>query len=385
MVSPKPDAECGFPDTRRHFSGRQPIVNILSVVGARPNFVKIAPIVAEIARHPHLSGRLVHTGQHFDDAMSDAFFRDLDLPAPDIHLGVGGGTHAEQTGRVMLALDAVLETGRPDWVLVVGDVNATLAATLTAVKRGIRVAHVEAGLRSFNRQMPEEINRVLTDTVADLLFTPSADADENLLREGIAPERIRRVGNVMIDTLHHQLPRAAKRRGVANFGLDPGCYAVVTLHRPSNVDHRATLADLLNLLGKLARNLPVIFPVHPRTSARISDFNLAVPKNVRTTPPLGYLDFLKLWSDSRMVLTDSGGLQEETTALGIPCLTLRDETERPVTVTHGTNRVVGNRPDRILAAAFEILEGKHPEGRIPDLWDGNTAPRIVQALLELTP
>ncbi len=358
-------------------------MNILSVVGARPNFVKIAPIVAEIARRPELSGRLVHTGQHFDDAMSSAFFRDLDLPAPDLHLGVGGGTHAEQTARTMLALDSVLETERPDWVLVVGDVNATLAATLTAVKRGIRVAHVEAGLRSFNRRMPEELNRVLTDAVADLLFTPSADADENLLREGIPPERIRRVGNVMIDTLRRQLPRAADRPVLRDFGLESGRFAVVTLHRPSNVDDRETLADLLNLLGELARMLPVIFPVHPRTSARIADFKLAVPANVRTTPPLGYLDFLKLWSESRLVLTDSGGLQEETTALGVPCLTLRDETERPVTVTRGTNRVVGNRPDRVLAAALDILDGKHPEGGIPDLWDGNTAPRIVQALLTL--
>ncbi len=381
MLSPKPGGECNFPDTPPDFFQRRNIVNILSVVGARPNFVKIAPIVAEIARHPELSGRLVHTGQHFDDAMSDAFFRDLDLPAPDLHLGVGGGTHAEQTARTMLALDGVLETDRPDWVVVVGDVNATLAATLTAVKRGIRVAHVEAGLRSFNRRMPEELNRVLTDAVADLLLTPSADADENLLREGVQPERIRRVGNVMIDTLRRQLPRAAKRRGIANFGLDPGCFAVVTLHRPSNVDDRATLAGLLNMLGKMARMFPVIFPVHPRTSARIADFKLVVPKNVRTTPPLGYLDFLKLWSESMLVLTDSGGLQEETTALGVPCLTLRDETERPVTVTHGTNRVVGNRPDRILAAVMDILDGKHPEGRIPDLWDGQTAPRIVQALL----
>jgi UDP-N-acetylglucosamine 2-epimerase (non-hydrolysing) len=360
-------------------------VNILSVVGARPNFVKIAPIVAEIARHPELTGRLVHTGQHFDDAMSDAFFRDLDLPAPDLHLGVGGGTHAEQTARTMLALDAILETDRPDWVVVVGDVNATLAATVTAVKRGIRVAHVEAGLRSFNRRMPEELNRVLTDAVADLLLTPSADADENLLREGIAPERIRRVGNVMIDTLRRQLPRAAERRVLEQFELETGGFAVVTLHRPSNVDHRETLAALLNALGELARILPVVFPVHPRTAARLAEFRLAVPNGVRTTTPLGYLDFLKLWSESRLVLTDSGGLQEETTALGVPCLTLRDETERPVTVTQGTNRVVGNRPDRILAAVVDILNGKHPDGRIPDLWDGNTAPRIVQALLTPCP
>jgi UDP-N-acetylglucosamine 2-epimerase (non-hydrolysing) len=357
-------------------------VKILNVVGTRPNFVKIAPIMAEIARHPDLRGTLVHTGQHFDDAMSDAFFRDLDIPPPDHDLGVGPGTHAEQVARTMLAFEPVLETERPDWVVVVGDVNATLAATLVAVKRGVPVAHVEAGLRSFDRTMPEEINRVLTDAAANLLLTPSADADDNLRREGIPESRIHRVGNIMIDTLLRRLPEAADRPVLREFGLASREYAVVTLHRPSNVDVPETLAGLLAVFGRISERLPVIFPAHPRTRARIAESELVVPPGVQLLPPLGYLDFLKLWSESRLVLTDSGGLQEETTALGVPCLTLRERTERPVTVTQGTNRVVGTDARTILSAVAEMLATERLPTRPPALWDGQTAARIVSALFK---
>lgn len=355
-------------------------MKILSVVGARPNFMKIAPIVAEIGRRPNLRGVLAHTGQHYDETMSAAFFRDLEIPAPDHHLGVGSGTHAEQTARVMLAFEPVVTAERPDWVIVVGDVNSTLACALVAVKLGVRVAHVEAGLRSFDRCMPEEINRVATDAIADLLLTPSADADANLRREGVPEEKIRRVGNVMIDTLRRQLPFAARSPILETFGLAPRRYAVVTLHRPSNVDDEPTLRGVLSSLAKLAQTLPVVFPVHPRTRQKLASLrDLETPPGLRLCEPLGYRDFLRLWSAARLVLTDSGGLQEETTGLGVPCLTLRENTERPITVSEGTNRVVGVNPANIDAAIAETLAAP-PVGRIPELWDGRTAERIVGAL-----
>ncbi|MGQ9898251.1 MAG: non-hydrolyzing UDP-N-acetylglucosamine 2-epimerase [Acidobacteriota bacterium] len=357
-------------------------MNIWSIVGARPNFVKLAPIARELARRPQITHCIVHTGQHYDPALTDAFFRDLELPPPDYTLGIGSGTSTDQTARTMLALEPLLSAARPDWVLVVGDVNATLAATLAAVQSGLRVAHVEAGLRSFDRTMPEEINRRLVDAVADLLLTPSPDADENLLREGIPAERIRRVGNVMVDSLFAALPQAAQSPIVATLNLKPGSYAVATLHRPSNVDDPRTLCRLLDALARLARRLPVVFPVHPRTRARLQVLNPPEMQNLRYLPPLGYLDFLQLWRHARLVLTDSGGLQEETTALGVLCLTLRTTTERPITVREGTNRVVGTDPDAILAAAEACLDLPYPPTpRHLALWDGHAARRIVTTLL----
>ncbi len=363
------------------------MVKILNVVGARPNFMKMAPLVAEIGRRAtEISQVLIHTGQHYDEVMSASFFRDLGMPAPEVNLEVGSGTHAEQTARVMLAIEPVLIEQKPDWVVVVGDVNSTLACALVACKLGLRVAHVEAGLRSGDWAMPEEINRVLTDRISDLLLTPSADADENLRREGIAPEKIVRVGNVMIDTLFRQRAIAQQSRVLDELELTPQKFAVLTLHRPSNVDEAPVLRRIFEALKKIARELPVIFPAHPRTQARLREFGIALPDGVRMLNPMGYSDFLRLWSSARLVLTDSGGLQEETTALGIPCLTLRENTERPVTVEQGTNRVVGCDPERITAGAFEILSGRQADGlartaRIPELWDGRAAERIIDALL----
>ena len=354
----------------------------LLVAAARPNFMKVAPVCWELQRRG-LPFALVHTGQHYDANMSDVFFRDLELPQPHEHLGVGSGTHAQQTAKVMLALEPVLERRRPGWVVVVGDVNSTLAATLTAVKLRIPTAHVEAGLRSRDWEMPEEINRVVTDRVADLLLTPSEDADRNLHAEGVPARRIVRVGNVMIDCLRRYLPDAMARGVAAGLGLAPGKYAVMTLHRPSNVDHGPTLAGILEAVETIARRLPVVLPVHPRTRARLEALGLAgrareVP-GLHLIEPLGYVDFLGLTASAALVLTDSGGLQEESSVLGIPCLTLRENTERPVTVSLGTNRVVGVDPQAIRTAAAEALD-RRPAAREIPLWDGRTAGRIVDAL-----
>jgi UDP-N-acetylglucosamine 2-epimerase (non-hydrolysing) len=355
--------------------------SILHIVGARPNFPKIAPIYREVAGRDGLRQALVHTGQHYDDEMSGVFFEEFGLPSPDWNLAVGSGTHAVQTAEVMLRLEPVLDEIRPDWVVVVGDVNSTLAGTLVAVKKGIRVAHVEAGLRSFDRSMPEEINRLLTDQVADLLLTPSRDGDENLLREGVDPSRIRFVGNVMIDTLVALLPRARDRWptvrprvGVAEpFGL-------VTLHRPGNVDDRATLTEVMAGLERLSADLPLLFPVHPRTRQRLTGFGLMpASPSLTLTEPLGYVDFMALTAHAALVVTDSGGIQEETSYLGIPCLTVRPNTERPVTITQGTNRLVASRADAIVDAGRAALERTVEPGR-PELWDGRTAGRIVDAL-----
>ena len=359
------------------------MVRILNVVGARPNLMKMAPIAGAIARRPaQLSQVLVHTGQHYDEVMSATFFRELGLPAPDIDLGIGSGTHAEQTARVMLAFEPVLVAQQPDWVVVVGDVNSTLACALVASKLGVRIAHVEAGLRSFDWTMPEEVNRVLTDRMAALLCTPSEDADANLVREGIDPGRIVRVGNIMIDTLMLQLERARRSRVLEKLQVRAGEFAVMTLHRPSNVDEPDVLRRILGALGDVARELPIIFPAHPRTQARMREFNIATPRGMRLLAPMGYLDFLCLCSHARLVLTDSGGLQEETTVLGVPCLTLRENTERPITVEQGTNRVVGSDPERIKQAVGAILRGERPPvSHRPALWDGRTADRIVDALI----
>jgi UDP-N-acetylglucosamine 2-epimerase (non-hydrolysing) len=353
---------------------------IVAVAGARPNFMKIAPLLHEIRRRGTLEAFLVHTGQHYDAAMSDGFFRDLGIPEPDANLGVGSGSHAVQTAEVMTRMETILLEQRPDAVLVVGDVNSTLAATLAATKLNIPVAHVEAGLRSFDRGMPEEINRLLTDAVSTWLFVSEASGETNLLREGVDPARIHFAGNVMIDTLLAQLDRAKALDTVQRLGLTARDYAVLTLHRPSNVDDPARLTALFDMLEEIHQQLPVVFPVHPRTAEAIQGRLGGRTVRLRTTPPLGYLDFLRLMADARLVLTDSGGIQEETTVLGVPCLTLRTNTERPVTVEQGTNRIVGNDPHVIRAEVAKLLDGEPRPGRVPDRWDGQAARRIVDVL-----
>jgi UDP-N-acetylglucosamine 2-epimerase (non-hydrolysing) len=366
------------------------MLKVINVVGARPNFMKVAPIVAAMKQRPATFQPLVvHTGQHYDAAMSDSFFRDLELPQPDTHLGVGSASHAAQTAAVMERFEPVVLQEKPDWVLVVGDVNSTLACALVCVKLGVKVAHVEAGLRSRDRTMPEEINRLLTDQIADLLLTPSADADANLRAEGIPAERIRFVGNVMIDSLRQNLERARQSQARAQLGLTDAEYAVLTLHRPSNVDLPETFTRILAALEEITQTLPVIFPVHPRTRKTIAELGLservASIKELRLIEPLGYLDFLSLYSGARLVLTDSGGIQEETTALGLPCLTLRENTERPITVELGTNVVVGTDTSRIVAAASAALNGSGKRAtRQPPLWDGHASERILAALEEVS-
>jgi UDP-N-acetylglucosamine 2-epimerase (non-hydrolysing) len=354
---------------------------ILAVAGARPNFMKIAPLMKEFARRSdRFEPILVHTGQHYDKAMSDSFFRDLGIPEPDVNLGVGSGSHAEQTAQVLVKIEKLLIERQPHALLVVGDVNSTIAATLAAVKLHIPVAHVESGLRSGDRRMPEEINRVLTDSVSDWLFTTEPVAEENLLREGIPAEKIHFVGNVMIDTLLAHRERALELDTVERLGLTPQGYAVLTLHRPSNVDSPDQLRSLFEVLGRLNNEIPVVFPVHPRTANAIEQ-NLGGEKpNLHLTDPLGYLDFLRLLMDAQVVLTDSGGIQEETTALGVPCLTLRDNTERPVTVTEGTNTIVGTDPAEIEKAIKKLRTSPPTQGRRPALWDGKAAVRIVDIL-----
>jgi UDP-N-acetylglucosamine 2-epimerase (non-hydrolysing) len=359
-------------------------VRILVVAGARPNFVKVAPVIKALKKAARAEVALVHTGQHYDYSMSAAFFEELFIPAPDIFLGVGSGNHGEQTARILSAFEEVLLKDPPAAVVVVGDVNSTLACALAAAKCGAPVAHVEAGLRSFDRAMPEEINRVLTDALADYLFTHSPDADENLRREGAPEERIFRVGNVMIDTLW-EYEAAARARDVAGrLGLQAGGYAVCTLHRPSNVDDPGTLRTVVEILAELQSECPIVFPMHPRTRTRLETFGLAdvllEQKNLQAIDPLGYLDFIGLMATAAFVLTDSGGVQEETTVLGIPCLTMRECTERPVTVTLGTNAVVGTDPNRILAAARRVLKRDWPRGILPEGWDGHAAERIAAVL-----
>jgi len=349
--------------------------------------VKIAPIVREMAAHAGLSQMLVHTGQHYDDALSQVFFDELDLPRPDVNLGIGSGSHAEQTARIMLAFEPLLERARPDWVVVVGDVNSTLACALTAAKLAVPIAHVEAGLRSFDRTMPEEYNRLLTDQMATLLFTHSRSADENLAREGIPRERIHFVGNVMVDTLVRLLPRIERRTILADLGLSEshnGAYVLVTLHRPSNVDDPVTLRGIVDALRAIGETAPVVFPVHPRTRARLERMDVPAGTNgaLRILEPLGYLDFLALERRAAVVVTDSGGVQEETTFLGVPCLTVRPNTERPVTVAQGTNRLVPAEPASLAGAVQSVLERRgKPAGPPPELWDGRAASRIVDVLL----
>jgi UDP-N-acetylglucosamine 2-epimerase (non-hydrolysing) len=356
------------------------VKTIVHVVGARPNYMKIAPLMEALSTASGIRQLLVNTGQHYDDAMSKGFIRDLRLPAPDRDLGVGSASHAVQTAKVMVGFETVCLEERPDLVVVVGDVNSTMAATLVAAKLLIPVAHVEAGLRSGDRTMPEEINRLVTDRLADLLLTPSADGDENLRREGIAREKIHLVGNIMIDTLMRHLPQATLDRVADRVRVADRAYAVLTLHRPSNVDEPETLNGILRAVASVAADMPVVFPVHPRTRERLRTFGLDdLLDRLTLTEPLGYIDFLSLTSHARIVLTDSGGLQEESTALGIPCLTLRENTERPVTVTHGTNRVVGMKTEAILDGYRVAMSSNGTPAR-PPLWDGRTAPRIAGVL-----
>jgi UDP-N-acetylglucosamine 2-epimerase (non-hydrolysing) len=354
---------------------------VLLVAGARPNFMKVAPIAAALERDGRLRGVILHTGQHYDRAMSDQFFEQLGIPEPAIQLGVGSGSHAVQTAEVMTRIEPVLLERRPAIVVVVGDVNSTLAAALVACKLGIPVAHVEAGLRSGDRTMPEEINRLVTDAIADLLFVSERSGIDNLRREGVDAARVHFVGNVMIDTLLKFRDRAAAIDHARTLGVAHGGYAVLTLHRPANVDDPKVLRALLAPIVELAATMPVVFPVHPRTRRMIVEAAIEIPAAVRLTDPLGYLEFLGLMASARIVLTDSGGIQEETTVLGVPCVTLRDNTERPVTLTEGTNRLGGTRPDGIRVAIRDSLgQPASASPRRPELWDGSSASRIVDVL-----
>ena len=364
---------------------------VMCVVGARPNFMKMAPMLRAFAAHaPVLPALLVHTGQHYDEDMNDRLFEDLRLPRPDLNLEVGSASHAVQTAEVMRRFEPALDEHRPSCVVVVGDVNSTLACTLVAVKKGVPVVHVEAGLRSYDRKMPEEINRVLTDQIADRLYTTERSAEENLRREGIPADRVCFAGNVMIDSLLLNRPQARSAAATLRVhGIHPAVlddaagYGVVTLHRPSNVDDRDTLRGVLGVLAEVAAQLPLVFALHPRTRANLDRFGLAElidPRRMVLLPPQGYLEMLGLTSRAALVLTDSGGLQEETTALGVPCLTLRENTERPITVEQGTNTLVGRDRDAILGCVADILQGGGKRGRIPELWDGRAAERIAADL-----
>ena len=357
------------------------MIKIDLIAAARPNFMKIAPLYHALAAEDWCVPRIVHTGQHYDPNMSDSFFRDLEMPAPHVHLGVGSGSHAEQTGGVMIAYEQAVLADRPDWIVVVGDVNSTAACAMVGTKLWIPVIHLEAGLRSRDRRMPEEINRLVTDAICDVLWTPSPDADENLAAEGVAATRIDRVGNIMIDSyelMRHKI-EAADTRG--RMGLAGQRYGVVTLHRPSNVDDPNILAELVDSLAQVSTGLPLVFSVHPRTRKRLAEFGLEdrlTRGQVKLVEPMPYVEFMNLVSGAAAVITDSGGVQEETTYLGIPCLTLRENTERPITVTEGSNRLV--RREDLIAQAAEAAAGRWPTGRKPELWDGQAAARCVAAL-----
>ncbi len=362
------------------------MLKLVHIAGTRPNFVKIASVLKACRKEAGIESVLVHTGQHYSHSMSQSFFEELDIPQPDINLEVGSGSHAFQTAEIMKRLEPVLLEQKPDAVLVVGDVNSTAAAVLVAAKLGIRTIHVEAGLRSFDRTMPEEINRIVTDSISDLLLVSEPSGVENLRREGIADAKVFFVGNVMIDTLERNKEKAAASEILRTLNLDPQTYALVTLHRPHNVDQQEVLSNIVDALAKIQSEMKVIFPVHPRTKKNLSadgcGQSLTTLPNLSMIDPLGYLDFLKLMSQAKIMLTDSGGIQEETTILGVPCLTLRDNTERPITLTEGTNRLVGTRTDNILAGYRNALSGSSGRKR-PQFWDGRAADRIVKILLEV--
>jgi UDP-N-acetylglucosamine 2-epimerase (non-hydrolysing) len=354
------------------------------IAAARPNFMKIAPLYHALRETDWAMPVIVHTGQHYDLNMSDVFFQELGLPEPDIHLGVGSGTHAEQTGNVMISYEKVLFAQRPDLMVVAGDVNSTVAATLAAVKIGVKTAHLEAGLRSFDRTMPEEINRVVTDALADLLWTPSPDGDENLFREGVAREKIHRVGNIMIDSLEMLRPRVEQERAYTAYDVRPGEYGLVTLHRPANVDREDVLGEIVSGLCKAAEELPLIFPVHPRTRKCLEETGqisrLRTSPQISVAEPLGYIPFMNLVFNSRMVITDSGGIQEETTYLCIPCLTLRPNTERPITISQGTNRLCS--PKELLEQFSKAINDQRRQMTPIEFWDGHTAGRVVESIRE---
>jgi UDP-N-acetylglucosamine 2-epimerase (non-hydrolysing) len=351
------------------------------IAAARPNFMKIAPLFHELKKRDWAEPVIVHTGQHYDLNMSDIFFKNFGLPEPHIHLGVGSGTHARQTGNVMIEYEKVLLDEQPDLVVVVGDVNSTAAVTMASVKLGVKVAHLEAGLRSFDRSMPEEINRLVTDVLADYLWTPSLDGNKNLEKEGVDRKKIFFVGNIMIDSLVMARKNIEKLDVYSRFGCQRGEYGLVTLHRPSNVDDREVLVDLCNHLVDISKKMPLIFPVHPRTMSKLEEFGIEGLKdaeNVHLTEPLGYNEFMNLVFNSRLIITDSGGVQEETTFLKIPCITLRPNTERPVTVTLGTNQLC--RPEALCGMVDSILKGLFKKGSVPELWDGRTAVRIADLI-----
>ena len=356
------------------------------IVGARPNYMKAAPLYREFARHPQqFECRLVHTGQHYGERMSKIFFDELGLPKPDIYLGIGSGLHGEQTGRIMIEYEKAILDNRPDLVLVAGDVNSTMACSLVAVKLHIAVGHIEGGLRSRDWSMPEEINRIVTDKIADYLFTTCRDADENLAAEGIPSAKIHFVGNTMIDSLNYYLPHFDKKPILGDMQLQPQGYILVTMHRPSNVDAQQSFIRMFDVLARLSERLPVIFPIHPRTRKMLQEFGqehyLSDFANLRICDPLGYLDFMKLQKEAALVLTDSGGLQEESTVLGVPCLTMRENTERPITIWQGTNELVGTDPEKIYRRSLAILDGDRKDGKIPELWDGHAAERIAAILM----
>lgn len=363
---------------------------IISVVGARPNFMKVAPIhkafVKYKCQHPesNIQHLVCHTGQHYDEKMSKVFFEDLELPKPDFYLGVGSGSHAEQTAKVMVEFEKVLIEEKPDLIIVVGDVNSTIACSLTAVKLGVKVAHVEAGLRSFDRTMPEEINRILTDSISDYLFVTEKSGMVNLEREGVNKDKVFFVGNVMIDSLIHYLPKVEKSSILSAYNLQQSNYILTTLHRPSNVDDKRNLLELVTFIQEISKKRKIIFSIHPRTRKYLENYDLIkdLNGNVQLTDPLGYIDFISLIKNSTLVITDSGGIQEETTYLGVPCITLRTSTERPVTVDIGTNYLIGNDLSKAKNLAIEILEENYRNGKIPALWDGKASERIVEILIK---
>jgi len=367
-------------------------MKIISVASARPNFMKVAPLLEEFKKYEQIDSKLLHTGQHYDYEMSKIFFDELGIPEPDFHLGVGSGTHAEQTAKVMVEFEKVLDQEQPDWVIVVGDVNPTMACTVVANKKSIRVAHVEAGLRSYDRRMPEEINRVLTDSIADLLLTPSIDGNMNLIKEGIDEQKIRFVGNIMIDTLFNMREKSSRSTILSDLELKEKQYVLVTLHRPSNVDQKETFTNFVEIMEETAPKQSMVWPVHPRSKKRAEEFDLWERlqdiENLHLLEPVGYLDNVRLMNNAGLVLTDSGGIQEETTALGVPCLTARENTERPITITEGTNTLVGTDKEVILKHIKQHLQngaaGEPKELPKPLYWDGKTAERIAKAILDLS-